>query len=150
MELEPVKHVYETNLNWTNEKKGILSSKFKPNIQVACPPEFGGHPKIWVPGDLFVGSIEVCFMTTFLWHATHKHLKIKDYNSSARGIVEQVQGKPRFSSVKIKINIIVSSENDKKNAELIIRKLRHGCMISNSIDTFLKLRIDSTISIVDK
>lgn len=145
MELEPIKYPYETNIKWKKEKKGILKSKGMLDINVACPPEFGGHPGIWAPGNLFVGSVETCLMTTFLWHANHKNLKLNNYTSKARGIVEQVNGLPRFSSVSVKINIDVSSEIDKKNAEIIIKKLRHGCLISNTCD--INLEIDSEISI---
>ena len=145
MELEPVKYPYETNLKWKNEKKGILSSEGKPDIEVACPPEFGGHQGIWAPGNLFVGSVEVCLMTTFLWHANRKNLRLNDYTSSAQGIVQQVDGKPRFSSLKITINVEVSSEIDKKNAEIIFKKLQHGCLISNSCET--KIEFDYKISL---
>ena len=68
MKLEPVKHYYKTHIEWTLEKKGILKSEEKPDIDVACPPEFGGHPNIWSPEDLFVGATEVCLMTTFIWY----------------------------------------------------------------------------------
>jgi organic hydroperoxide reductase OsmC/OhrA len=148
MELEPIKYPYDTKLKWNEEKKGILKSKGKPDINVACPPEFGGHTGIWVPGDLFVGSIEVCLMTTFLWHANRKSLNLNNYTSNAQGIVEQFKGMPRFSSVTVKINIDVASEIDKKNAEIIILKLKHGCLISNSCD--INLKIDSNISINGK
>lgn len=146
MDLEPIKYPYETKINWKGEKKGILMSESKPNINVACPPEFGGHPGIWAPGDLFVGSIEVCLMTTFLWHANRKNLKMNSYTSNACGIAEQVKGIPRFSSVTVKIKIDVASEIDKKNAEIIIKKLKHGCLISNSCDINLEIDSDITLS----
>ncbi len=143
MNLEPVKYPYDTKIKWKEEKKGILKSEGKPEIMVACPPEFGGHPGIWAPGDLFVGSIEVCLMTTFLWHANREKIQMNSYASNARGIVEQVKGKPRFSSVTIKISVGVISDNDKVVAEKIFKKLKHGCLVSNSIDT--NLQIDSEI-----
>ncbi len=148
MDLEPIKYPYETKIKWIEEKKGILISEGKPDIVVACPPEFGGHPGIWAPGNLFVGSIEVCLMTTFLWHANHEKIKMNSYESKACGIVEQIKGKPRFSSVNIRIIVEVTSKNDKSKAEKIFRKLKHGCLVSNSIDTILQ--IDSEIIVKDK
>ena len=148
MDLEPVKYPYETKIKWINEKKGILISEGKPDIKVACPPEFGGHPGIWAPGNLFVGSIEVCLMTTFLWHANREKIQLNVYASHARGIVEQVKGKPRFSSVNVKISVGVISDNDRILAEKILKKLKHGCLVSNSIDT--NLQIDSEIIVSNK
>lgn len=46
MKGEPVKYNYNTRLEWTSEKKGILRCEDKPDIIVATPPEFNGHPGI--------------------------------------------------------------------------------------------------------
>ena len=70
---EPVKHNYQTSLRWTDEKKGILSCDGKLDINVACPPEFGGHPRIWSPEDIFLASVEICTMTTFLWYVNKEN-----------------------------------------------------------------------------
>ena len=57
---------YKTYLRWKEERKGTLSSSGKSDIEVATPPEFRGHPGIWTPEELFIGSVNICIMTTFL------------------------------------------------------------------------------------
>jgi len=60
-------HIYHTNVQWSTQRKGKLSNKGMPTIEIATPPEFpGGHPDIWSPEHLFVASAEICLMTTFL------------------------------------------------------------------------------------
>lgn len=135
MKLEPVKHSYHTNIEWTNGKKGILSCAGKPNIKVACPPEFGGHADIWSPEDLFVGATEVCLLTTFLWLIRKEEINLISYNSNAHGILELGDKKPRFTKIKVKILICISSEKNIKKVEKIFKKIKKSCLISNSINT---------------
>lgn len=145
MKGESVKYKYHTNLEWTQEKKGIIRSKDKPDIEVACPPEFGGHPNIWSPEDLFVGSIEVCMLTTFLWYIKKEDIKIKSYKSKAEGTVEMMGGVFKFSLINVKMKIELSDEKDYKNIEKILKKVKQACLISNSINT--EVTIDPEIII---
>lgn len=117
---EPVKYRYNTQLEWTGEKKGILKCEDKPDIVVACPPEFGGHPEVWSPEDIFLASVEICTMTTFLWFANKERFTFDFYKSEATGIVELVG---------------VSSEEDRVRVEKILKKVERACLISNSIKT---------------
>ncbi|MDI6840610.1 MAG: hypothetical protein QMD71_07170 [bacterium] len=60
---KPKIYRYKTGTKWTEKHKGILSSEDKQDIEIACPPEFGGHYGCWTPEHLFVSSIEICIMT---------------------------------------------------------------------------------------
>jgi len=146
MKGEPVKHNYQTSLRWTDEKKGILSCDGKPDINVACPPEFGGHPGIWSPEDIFLASVEICTMTTFLWYVNKENLSIKSYGSKANGTVEISGGVFQFSSITIKVRIGISSKDDRSRVEKMMKKVERACLITNSIRT--DVNIESDISIV--
>ena len=132
---EPVKYKYDTRLEWTSEKKGVLRCEGKPDIMVACPPEFGGHPGIWSPEDLFLASVEVCTLTTFLWFVNKEQLTLKSYKSEATGTVEMIGGVFKFSSITIKLRVGIASEDDRKVVEKILKKVERACLITNSIDT---------------
>ena len=135
MKGESVKYKYNTNLEWLSEKKGILKSNHKSDIKVACPPEFGGHSGIWSPEDLFVASVEVCLLTTFLWYIKKEDIKIKTYKSRAEGTVEMIDGVFKFSLVSVKMKIELADEKKNKDIEKILKKVKRACLISNSIDT---------------
>jgi len=145
MKGEPAKYEYNTNLEWTSEKKGILRCEGKPDIEVACPPEFGGHPNIWSPEDLFVGSVEVCMLTTFLWFVNKENVTLKFYKSKTSGIVELVGGVFRFSSITVTMKIGISHENDRHIIEKILRKVKRACLISNSIQADVNIELDITV-----
>jgi len=139
MKGEPVKYTYTTNLEWTEQKKGKIQCDDKPDIMVACPPEFGGHPGIWSPEDFFLGSVEICTMTTFLWFTNKEQLNFKFYKSKAIGTVELVNRVFQFSSITIKVNVGVFSEEDRIKVEKILKKVERACLITNSIKTSINI-----------
>jgi organic hydroperoxide reductase OsmC/OhrA len=141
-----VKYEYNTNIKWIGEKKGILKSKDKPNINVACPPEFGGHKDIWSPEDLFLASIEICTMTTFLHLIKKARIEINSYSSYSKGIAELVGNSLEFTNVLININIEVNSENDILHVKKLVKKLSKICLISNSVKTKIILKDNVTIA----
>ena len=146
MKGEPVRYNYTTQLEWTGEKKGVLRCEGKPDINVACPPEFGGHPGIWSPEDLFLASVEICIMTTFLWYVNKENLSLKSYDSKASGTVEMSGGVFQFSSIAIKVRIGISFEDDRFRVEKMMKKVERACLITNSIRT--DVNIESDVSIV--
>lgn len=135
MKGEPVQYKYKTNLFWSSEKKGIIQSNGKPEIKVACPPEFGGHPNIWSPEDFFLGSVEICTMTTFLWFTNKEQLNFKYYKSEATGTVELIDRVFQFSTIKLIVKVGVFSEEDRIRVEKILKKVERACLITNSIKT---------------
>ena len=145
MKGEPVKYHYHTQLEWLSEKKGMLRCEGKPDIMVACPPEWGGHPGIWSPEDLFLASVEVCTLTTFLLFVNKDGINLKSYRSEARGTVELVGGVLRFTSITVQVKIGIVSEDDRSRVEKALKKAKRACLITNSINT--DVHIESEIVI---
>ena len=145
MKGEPVKYTYSTSLKWTNEKKGILKSNDKPDIEVSCPPEFGGNPRIWSPEDLFLASVEICIMTTLLHLSDKSRIDLVSYSSNAEGTVQLVGSSMEFSTISISIDVQVNSEKDKERIEKLMDKLHRICLVSNSIKS--KLNLDYKINV---
>jgi len=133
MNIEPVVYDFRTRLRWTSQKKGVLSCDGKPDLHVACAPEFGGHPQVWTPEDMFVGSVELCTMTTFLYLAEKMHLKIKSYNSDAVGKAKMSEGTLRYVKIEIRPVVNVSEQGDVPKAEKVFDQISRWCLISNSI-----------------
>lgn len=145
MEVRSKVYTYHTSLKWTEQKKGIMSCPGKPDVQVATPPEFKGHEGIWSPEDLFVSSVEICTMTTFLAFAERAGLPFVSYDSEAEGRLELVDGKFQFTTITVRPRITVRAESDGAKAREIIEKAETMCLIANSIKT--KVSVEPTISV---
>ena len=148
MELKPRVYFYETNLVWTEEHKGDMGSPDKPNINVACPPEWGGHPGIWSPEDMFVGSIELCTMTTFLWLLDRYKMKIQSYKSKAVGTAKMVNNSFIFSDIVVTPLVEILDEKDTDEVKKMFQECLKWCLITKSVKT--EVRIEPTITVATK
>ena len=124
---------YENSIKWQGEKKGLLSSLDKLNIEVATPPEFKGHRGKWSPEDLFVAAVNSCIMTTFLYYAQKNNLNLLNYNSKTCGVLEMQEGKLVFTQISVEPKIVVVSSEACQMAREFIDKAKDNCLISNSI-----------------
>ena len=144
MEVRSKVYTYRTAVKWTEQKKGVITCGGKPEIQVATPPEFKGHEGIWSPEDLFVASVNVCVMTTFLAVAERAGLAFLSYESEAEGRLELVEGKFQVTAIVLRPRIILQPGGDPTKAKEVIEKAEANCLISNSIKT--RVSLEATIN----
>lgn len=128
-------HHYEVKLNWKSERKGLMSSPaLNSNIEVATPPEFPkGIPGVWSPEHLLVAAVNSCLMTTFLAIAENSKFEFINFESSANGKLEKVDGKLMISEIALAPVLTLSREADKEKAIRILQKSEAACLISNSV-----------------
>ena len=133
-------HYYKTTVSWDEGRIGTLTSPTLDSIKVATPPEFPqGVPNIWSPEHLFVASINICLMTTFVAVAENSKLEIESFSCEANGKLEKIDGKFMISEVELSPTIRIKYEKDKERAERIINKAENLCLISNSVKSKILL-----------
>lgn len=133
MDVRSKVYLYHTSVRWTEQRKGTISCAGKPDVAVATPSEFKGHEGVWSPEDLFVASVNVCVMTTFLAVAERAGLPFASYESTAEGRLELVEGKFQFTVITIKPIITLKAAGDTAKAKELIEKAEANCLISNSM-----------------
>lgn len=134
-------YYYKTDITWKEGRIGEISAPTFHNITVATPPEFNkGVPNIWSPEHLFVASVNICLMTTFLAIAENSNLEFKSYFSSAEGKLEKVDNKFKFTEIILKPVITIPEGVDEEKALRIIKKSEDNCLISNSINAKIILQ----------
>ncbi|MBU1061539.1 MAG: OsmC family protein [Candidatus Omnitrophica bacterium] len=139
VKLKSKKFIYRTKVYWVREKRGILSSAGKPDIEIAVPPEFRGHENIWTPEDLFVASVNACIKTTFLYYAQKNNLEFLSYESEVEGILERVENRFMFTEIKIMPKIKIAADSQAEKAKEVMTLSERNCLISNSIKS--KVRV---------
>lgn len=152
METQPVQPIkkyktfsYATNAEWISDRQGVVRAGGKPDIQVSSPPEFKGVPDVWTPEDFLVSAVEQCTLTTFLAFGLRKGIPLKSYKSSAEGLLENTDGKYRFTKIKILPVISVESSWTKEQVEEIVHQAHDNCLIANSLTA--EVSIEPTIII---
>lgn len=137
-------HIYVTNVQWSVDRKGKLSTNGMPTIEVATPVEFPkGHPNIWSPEHLYVGAAEVCLMTTFLAVAEKAALSFLNYTSKAEGRLEKTEDGFLFTEIVIYPRVVVTNQEDVEKARTLFERAKRHCLISNSMKT--KVTVELTV-----
>lgn len=130
---------YNTSLAWAGNRAGILSSEGKPPFRVSSPPEFKGEAGVWSPEDLFVASVEICHMSTFLAFAIRKQLPLVSYQSNALGTLEFIDGDYRFSRIVISPAITVGAGASEGDVHALMREAHRHCLVANSITAVVEV-----------
>ena len=132
--MEEDRWLYHNKLKWKGEKKADLKfQESKQEIEVATPPEFGGHKGIISPEDLFVSSANVCFMTTLLGTIKNMGVELVSYESEAEGILETVDKMKIFTKIIIKPKI--KARDTQEKIRLILGHAEKRCLVANSMKT---------------
>ena len=129
-------HLYNVNVNWDEGRIGTLSSDSLPDIKIATPPEFPkGVAGVWSPEHLFVSSVSICLMTTFLAISENSSLPFNSFKCDATGRLEKIDGNFMISEIELRPEVVVPEEKYVDKAGRIIEKSEKICLISNSIKT---------------
>ena len=130
---EAMEYFYKNKIVWTGDKKGVLSSDGKPDIEIAAPPEFKGREGMWTPEDFYVAAASSCILFTFMSIAGRKKIEIESFESEATGKLEMKDGKALMTEVNIKIDIKAKKTDDSGAVAEIVKAAEKNCLISNSM-----------------
>ena len=132
--MEQDKWMYHNTLKWKGEKKADLKFiESKQEIEVATPPEFGGHEDIISPEDLFVSSANVCYMTTLLGTMKNMGVELISYESRAEGILETVDKMKILQ--RIIIRPMIKAKETEAKIRMILNHAEKRCLVANSMKT---------------
>jgi peroxiredoxin-like protein len=128
-------HQYQVDLHWIADRKGEMSSpELNNTIEVATPPQFAkGIEGIWSPEHLLTAAVNSCFMTTFLAIAENSKLSFERFSCTAKGKLEQIDGKFLMTEVVLEPHLVLSNMDDEEKGNRILLKSEAACLISNSI-----------------
>jgi organic hydroperoxide reductase OsmC/OhrA len=130
---------YQSDALWKSGRRAVISSTGRPDLDVSSPPEFKGEAGFWTPEDMFVASINLCTLLTFVAFAQRKGLEFVSYESAAEGVLEYVEGSYRFTEVILHPHIVLRSAADFERAREILADAHRGCLVSNSVTSAIKV-----------
>jgi peroxiredoxin-like protein len=136
-------HYYNIGVKWDEGRTGTLSSDTLPDIKVATPPEFAkGVAGRWSPEHMYVSSVAVCLMTTFLAIAENSSLPFSSFKCNAEGKLEKIEGNFMISEIELKPEVVIPEEKYIEKTGRILEKSEKMCLISNSVKTRIILNPD--------
>ena len=138
--IESPKFSYESEVEWKEDKEGQIRSPRLPAIAVSAPPEFKGREGNWTPEQLFIASLNACYMLTFLAIAENSKLPLVSFSSTAKGKLEEVPGSGyQITEIVVRPRVVIASSNDLQRVARILEKAKETCFVSNSIKSSIKI-----------
>lgn len=139
--------VFEVQLNWLSDDKGVLSAiDVKGVLPVATPIVFGGKGNDWSPEHLLLGALSSCFMSTYLSFAKKFRFQIVRMECNATGSIEPVDGRLRFTMINIFPKVYIANYDYMSKAKLALEKAEEYCLVSNSISA----KIECTGDVIEE
>lgn len=129
---------YYANVDWEKGKQGFLTGGFD-NIQVACPPEFGGPGGIISPEDLYVASLAVCLMATFVNRCARNGIELVSYTSKNEGFMEFVGDAYQITKVWLRPTIKIADNSKIDLAKSLLLEAEKVCPVGRSVKSQLIL-----------
>jgi organic hydroperoxide reductase OsmC/OhrA len=130
---------FKTSASWTTGAKGTVSAEGKPPLEVTAPAEFKGAQGLWSPEEMFVASVEICHMATFLSYAARHNMPILSYKSRANGVLEHLDGDYRFTRIVIFPSITVAAPVCEKEVYATLVEAQKHCLVANSIASIVEV-----------
>jgi organic hydroperoxide reductase OsmC/OhrA len=133
MSFKPRVYAFETGLTWKEARLGELTLAEDRAIRVACPVEFGGPGGEWTPEHLFVASVQVCIMTTFLWLIESEGVRIGSYECNSKGEAMTRDGEFKFTRIVVRPRVRCADPGDIEKAMELLKRAHRECLISKSL-----------------
>jgi uncharacterized OsmC-like protein len=140
----------------TTPRVGRLSEPNNPNlvpITIQSPSEFkgpageNGKSLYWTPEDLYVASLAVCSMTTFVTIAENSNLIYHSLEIYASGRLERGEGAPEmFTEIEETFKLTLISEKDHSKALRVLEKVEENCLIAKSMKTKIVSKFEISFS----
>ncbi|MCD6327002.1 OsmC family protein [bacterium] len=132
---------FPTSLEWTIEHQGLAHAPDKPSIPIACPPVFckGSPSDMWTPEELFVSSLEVCILLSFISQAKRHKVTFTSFKSEADGKLEFVGKEFMFSKITVNVDIEVPEDQDPEKVRKALADSKTRCLISASMKTEIEI-----------
>jgi len=104
-------------------------------LEFSKPPEYRGMKGTMTPEDAFVIAVITCLACTFDSYANKMRLKILRYESEGTGTVDVVAGVQKFTSVEVRVKVIIPAETSEESVQKAMDKAKGNCLVAASLNT---------------
>jgi organic hydroperoxide reductase OsmC/OhrA len=117
-----------------------------PTLPSATPAEFDGPGDRWSPETLLVAAVGDCLALTFRGIARKSGLAWASFACDVTGTLDRVEGITRFVAFDLHARVLVSRDEDRERARLVLEKAERNCLIASSLNG--AVRVIPTIEVV--
>lgn len=131
--MHPYPHLYQVRAAARAEGDVTVDSDRLPTLATNAPAEFDGPGDRWSPETLLCAAVADCFVLSFRAVARASKLEWTSLDCHVEGTLDRVEGKTRFTRLRVKASLRVPPGSDEARAARLLEKAEQVCLISNSL-----------------
>ncbi len=105
------------------------------------PKLYYGTNQAPAPAEIFSASLGACFITSFIWYALHKHLRIDEVTADVKAEIETINNVDKIIKITIKAKVW-SELKAKKHLEKCLRYAKKHCPLTNAINVPIYISLE--------
>ena len=116
------------------------------DIESAPPAEFDGPGDLWSPETFLAAAVADCFVLTFRAVAKGFRMEWNSVSCQVEAILDRPDGAMRFTELVLTVDLDVPAGTDETKARRLLDKAEHGCLITNSLTSEVRLNANVQFS----
>ena len=144
--MHPLPHLYTVNAAIRPDGDVPLSSEGVRIIESSPPKEFNGPGNQWSPEGLLTAAVVDCFVLGFRAIAAASKYSWHRLEARTQGTLDRIEGKMRFTRFDTHAKLYVAAGADLERAKKLLEKAESTCLVANSLNSELHLRIEVLVS----
>ena len=117
-------------------------------LRSASPAQFDGPGDRWSPETFLVGAVGDCFILTFRAIARASKLPWGSLRCDVTGMLDLINRVVQFTTFEIRAHLELPAGTDPAQAQRLLEKAEHTCLISNSLKA--TVRLHTKIEVADQ
>jgi organic hydroperoxide reductase OsmC/OhrA len=110
-------------------------------VETDQPKIYYGTNQAPAPAEVFAASIGACFVTSFVWYALHKHLRLDEITASVKAQIDKIDDIEKITEIKIKAKVW-SESKAKKQLEKCTEYAKKNCPLTNALNVPVNFSIE--------
>ena len=124
---------FTTEVKWKKERKMELKTNNGVKLNAGPPPVFNGYKNVITAEESFVGSINLCWISTLLVMKDKLGVEVRSVECKTIGTVERPKKAYEFTKIDLYPKIEVNkNETDEKLDRLLDLSHRY-CLVTRSV-----------------
>ena len=126
---------FSTEVKWKTERKMELKTSNGIELKAGPPPEFNGYKNILTAEESFVGSINLCWVSTLLAMKEKLGIQVHSVECKAIGTVERPEKAYQFTKIDLYPKIEVDKNVSEEKLDRLLDLSHRYCLVTQSINS---------------
>jgi len=124
---------FSTEVKWKTERKMEFKTNNGIDLTAGPPPEFNGYKNVLTAEESFVGSINICWVSTLLVMKDKMGVEVRSVECKTIGTVERSEKAYKFTKIDLYPKIEVAKNVTEEKLDRLLDLSHRYCLVTQSV-----------------